>query len=885
MPVFRRICLVAFIAISCSPAAGQPPAHPHPRPVASAASDAGAAQPTGLPSVELAAVPPGTYGPYVGVRPGSAVAVWAEIPGKGKSRRWYTVALGADSSPPAKPLALTDAPGQVGLVAVKPAGGPAKAAGAGKPAGLGQPGFVVVSTRRGFGSQQVEAMVLGVRGELSGGPTALAEPAGDVLWVDAVPTSRGTLALWAVQHGDRADLFDVELGAAGEMAGAVHKVLEGARAWQVVPVKGGAALAAVVADKGHSSAGPVDLLYLDLDGKAGKPLEVSKSPTAELDLDMTRVEGSLLLAWSDERDLEPRVYLASVDATGKLSHPPTPATERVGEQALVRLVRPFEDHGPAYIAWENLTELPEHGTAIKLAPVAADAKLGPSRGVLYMSAEDGSVPEMKATRGGVAALTLAPACRRGGDCDSAEKLPTFIEYDRNMRVVATEPARLSVLGGAGVSLAWGLTCRSRGCMALAALSKSPAPIYALDLTAHTGDWTPPGHQVTPPTPPYAASNAAVAEVPPLSDISATRLGDTTLAAWVTYFDPTTPYKRLKHPAPDGRYDPPRALLQVRAFPDGKPAGEAQTISLRARSLGGVSLAPGDPSNHDALLAWAAMDNKQPQVFLTRVGADGKKQVQHALTHAKGETSDVVAAYVGDGWLVGWVDERTGDPEVYVTKVNRALKPVAPEHRVTSVSGAATGLTMLRRGDHTLLAWSDARDGAEPGWADIYLSRINNADAKPLGPEQRLLATRPHSHSPVLAAFGKGAVVAWVEARPENPLASDSPGIRIGQLDENGAPVAPPIVIPGDGGSPTSVGLSCKEAMCGVVMSVDLGRRAVLQAFEWHPGDARPHLSRLTGLSGPAGESVFPVLLGTDLFFADETRQDSGRVRRLRIQWD
>lgn len=882
--MLRRLCLVALAAIGCSPASQQPPAHPHPHASASAAAstDAGAQEPTGLPSVKLAEVPSGTYGPYVGVRPGSAIAVWAEIPGKGKSRRWYTVALGDGAR--GKPLALTDAPGQVGLVAVKPAGGSKQPASAGKP-GLEKPGFMVVSTRRGFGSQQVEAMMLGARGELRGGPTALAEPTGDVLWVDAVPTSRGTLALWAVQHGDRADLRAVELGPAAEVAGAVHTVLEGARAWQAVPVKRGAAVAGVMANKGHSATGPVEVAYLDLDGKAGKPLAVSKSPTAGLDLDMTRVDGSLLLAWSDERDLEPRIYLASVDAAGKLAHGPAPGTRRVGEQALVRLVAPFEDHGPAYVAWENLTERPDHGRAIKLAAVGADAKLGAPRAVVTMSADDGSVPEMQATRGGVAALTLAPACRKGEDCADADSLPTFVEFNRNLEVVAAEPARLSALGGAGVSLAWGLTCRKSGCMTLAALAKSPAPIFSVDLSAHSGEWTPPGHRVTPPAPPRVVSNAAVAELAPLADVAAVRMGSTTLAAWVTYFDPTTPYQRLKHPAPDGRYDPTRALLQVRAFPDGKPAGKTQTISLRARSLGGVSLAPGDPSKNEALLAWAAMDNKQPQVFLTRVGADGKKQVQHALTHHKGETSDVVATYVGDGWLVAWVDERSGDPEVYVTKVNRALRRVTPEHRVTSVTGAATGLAMLRRGDHTLLAWADARDGAEPGWADIYLARIDNAKAKPLAPEQRLMATRPHSHSPVLAPLGKGAVIAWVEARPRNVLASDSPGIRIAQLDANGRFVSPPAIIPGDGGSPTSVGLSCQDGMCGVVLGVDVGRRAVLQAFEWHPGGKSPHLSRLTGLTGPAGESVFPVLLGRELFFADQTRDRGGRVRRVRIQWD
>jgi hypothetical protein len=137
-------------------------------------------------ATRLALVPAGTFGHYVGVRPEAAIVAWAaDISGK---RRWITRAIGASGEPLSEPKTVADAATEVDLVAIKPLGGDKARA-----------GFVVLASSRAFSGGRVEVMALGPAGELRGGPAALAESLGDVVWVDAFPTDTGAIAMWAVR--------------------------------------------------------------------------------------------------------------------------------------------------------------------------------------------------------------------------------------------------------------------------------------------------------------------------------------------------------------------------------------------------------------------------------------------------------------------------------------------------------------------------------------------------------------------------------------------------------------------------------------------------------------------------------------------------------------
>jgi len=120
--------------------------------------------------------------------------------------------------------------------------------------------------------------------------------------------------------------------------------------------------------------------------------------------------------------------------------------------------------------------------------------------------------------------------------------------------------------------------------------------------------------------------------PALSDVVAASMANGSLVIWLTYFDLNAPVQRLTAPAPDGRFEPLRAQLASRRVPERlEEAPASQTISLRARSPGGVALAP-DPAVGDAFVAWAALDDGKPQVFTTLVDRDGKKIRQRMQQH-------------------------------------------------------------------------------------------------------------------------------------------------------------------------------------------------------------------------------------------------------------
>lgn len=821
-----------------------------------------------MPAERLADVPGGTFGPYLGFHGSRTVAVWAARgPESDDKRHWYSVALDEAGERAGEPRPVAPAAADVGLVSVGALGSEPKG------------GFVVLSTARRFSGVRVEALALEPDGSRRGGPTPLVKNLSEVVWIDSVPTDQGALALWAIRDGDRARLVATELGPAGNPKGSPKDVLANARAWQAISLKKGALIAAVTAGKEPGTPGPVVAVVVDDAGRvAGKPITVSAERTAELDLDMVRAGGRILLAWSDRRKLDPRVYVAALDETGKVVHQPAPLTAPFGPQALIRLVSEPSSKR-AFIAWENFVERPAGKRMIRVAALSPDAELGEATGLVHFAVDDGSMPEIEATSHGVSALTLAPACRVGSPCEKEHWVPTFVQFDHAFDVVGSEPLRLDELDGRAADLAWGLTCGFHECTALAARSSDPAPVFAVRLAPQSREWEPAGARYSPPAPPRPTTIQAIGQVDALGDLAAARVGQGTLAAWLTYFDPAIPYEKPEKPAPDGRYAPVRAILTVRRLPAEGDPPEAEVVSYRARSLGGVALSPNDAS--EALLVWTAIEAKKPQVFTTLLSEAGQKKRQRMLTHSQGEVADVAAAFVGDGWVIAWIDERDGEPEVYVTKVDESLRRVVPERRVTQAAGSPSQVRLLSRGEHVFAVWADARD-SDRGIADLFTVRVSAKDASPLGPEQRLTRTAPHSHSPVLAPVGVGAVAAWIE---ETPGLTETAGavIQVQRLDSGAEAASEPVTVAAPG-KVRAVDLECAEAHCRLVAVVSTDAGAELYTAEFQAGD-RPELSRLGSLSSPPRDAVAPVQVGSDLFYGDLTRDGEARVQWMDVKWE
>lgn len=813
-----------------------------------------------LRASELARVPAATFGPYLGLRPDGALVIWAAR--EGSERKFSVVPLSPAGRPLSLPLRLETAPADLGLVAVRPLG----------------TGFVVAYTSKGEKGEALQALCLDARGQRSGSAVTLGTLPGAALWVEVVATSQGGLVFTATRNSEtppRAELAVVALDprcAAGER----RQLAADALAWQATALGDGALLALV---RGPArSLGSVDAVLVAASGVARTPLVVNPAKGAELDLDATTVGKHAVLAWTDASGIDARVLSAAVDASGKLLAAPAPLTAPEGEQSLVRLVPPAQGAEHAFVAWETLGS-GAPGRRIRLSALTDRGRLsGPSASLDYAS-NDGGAPELASVGDGIAALTLSPACKKNEPCTLSAVVPTFVRLGRDLTPTAVEPLRLEPLGGKAAELGFGLGCTQQGCFSIAAQNRIPAPVFATELVRRSATFRAPVTLADTSSTPRVLEHQALVELESVAAFSVDGSHPDTTVASLTDYDPTTPWRRLDKPAADGRYEPLRARLELMRAPadNAAPAPlSGSPVSLRAHSAGRVAVASG-PTSGQRLVAWAGVDQGQPQVFVTLIGKRGEKLNQRMLTRKKGNVGDVALAWVGDGWIVAWVDERSGDPEVYASKVSAALTRSSPEQRLTNAVGVASDLALAFDGKAARLVWSDARSSELSRHADIFSVVVGPRDALPQAPEVRLATTRAHSFSPAIQAFQTGFAVAWVEAGETG----GSPGaVVFTTLASDGGP-APLLSVPG-AEEPRSVGLWCEGESCRFAAILERNGATELGVASWSGTQLTPWKSLLS-LAGNAAASVPPRVQGDTLFFAD-SGANGVRVRRARVAW-
>jgi hypothetical protein len=852
-----------FVALGLVAACGSPPAPVEPRihRVTPRPAPASVTAVAALRSTAITKVPDGTFGPYVGQGRDGSLVTWAAA--EGEKRGWYVVPVTTTGALHGTPKRVADAAPEVGVVVVR-----------GRPDG---PGYTIVSTRRTALSEWVEVMFIGPNGELTAGPRPLAEIHGSALWIEVVPLGERRLVLWAQPKDELADIEGVVLSARGEPESDPVVYASGVKAWQAMAFGSMAALGTVSGD------GRVLVTFTDgRDASKAKPLVVGSMTHAESDFDLALVQNALLVAWSDGRDGESRVYRSVIGPDHAIVVPEGPLTPPLGEQALVRVVsRPGAAR--AWVAWESPAAREGDVRAFDLAGVDASGRVTPERGRVELESDDAAVPEFAALADGVAALTLASACPRQGECDEGDVMPTFVRFGSKLEVLASEPLRLEGLDGAPAELGWELSCRESSCFALAALGEAPAPVFFAALERRSDAWRPAGRRLGAEALPRIRENRVLVRTDPLSDLALTKTASGSLAGYLTDFNPTTPWAKLKHPASDGRLEPLRAklgLLGLRA--DGSPLAAEQALSIRAHSLGGIALAPGAPGT-PLLAAWTGLDSGQPQVFLSLVGPDGARRSQRMLTHDKGgDVSDVAAIPVAKGWLLAWIDERDHDPELYATRVDEKLTRIGNEHRLTTAPGPATQPALFSLGETAVVAWADARDPGQPGEADIFVERVSTRDGTPIGGERRVLSTRGHSFAPALGRFGSGLALIWLERGSSD--VPDSAGVVIQRLDATGEPTGEPERLPLEQGEPSALAVDCAGDACRIVVAAFAGEDAMLLAGVRRARGEPVPLKRIAALGSRSAAAVPLALEGEELVYADVSDDGSWRVRRALLDW-
>ena len=823
------------------------------------------APPTGVPSLAASAitrVPAGTFGPYLGMRASGGLAVWASM--VADARVWFARPISANGEASGAVVRLGDAPNELGLVAVRPL----------------HEGFARLSSHKTSDGEVVELAIISDSGTLVAGPTSLGRSSKSILWVEVIPNARGTSVLWAASGAGRAEIWTAEVTQKAELVAPARVVARDAGAWQAVALGKGFALAVTHVGKGNTH-GPINLSLIN-GADASTPITINAEISADLDLDMAALGERAVLAWSDHRGGENRVFTAAVDGSGKVIAPAAPATPPLGEQAVLRVIPPVEGGTRGYLAWEALDAQVANYRSFQVAEFQDNGRVSSPRGLFEYWKMDGSMPEIAATPRGVAVLTLAPVCAHDAPCTKASPIaPEFLEFDASFAITSTEPL-WPARANAPSSLAWNLTCPNGACFALTAQASVPSPVALTRLEHLTETYRPPAQRVELPPPPRIIADEALAETPPLSQIALSETNAGTLLGWLTDFDPTTPWVKLSKATPDGRFEPLRARFDLQGFGAAAPfapLGAPENMSLRAHSLGGIALS-GGANQKDTLAAWSGLDGGQPQVFLTLVDKLGKKLAQRMLTHKTGDLSDVALAPVGNDYLVAWVDERSGDPELYATKVNHALARISPEQRITQAPGAATDLSLVATKSGALAVWADARESEQAGAADVYVSALRGTDANRSATEFAVQKTRTHSFSPIARAYGTGALVAWLEAASDR---SDGEPARVSfaELDDTGKLIGSVQSVGVGNGTPVTLGLDCAPPLCHAVVSVDASARAELYAISFNAGKIGNPVRIRTSNNAPS--SVAPLVRGNDVYISDVQRGVS-RLRRLQLEW-
>jgi hypothetical protein len=922
------LLIVGALGLACG-AAPPPKARTRPdRIVRTPAPAAGPSGPALLPAHLIAEIDDEGAAPHFARGAAGAVLVWSA---KG---RWRARLLAPDGAPlGANVLDVAPSAAHVPYAALRAIGD----------------GFVLVWAEAVAKNHAVKVLSLDAKGQVRGAATLITQSTDEISYLDLLPNSKGALVLWEVIRGERSDVV-VAATDGNRAVTAPRAIAEGVIGWEAIATDRGAALATVVAgtEDNGKKLGRVIFTEVDDKGQAQAPHVVSAEPSAQIDVRIIRNGGRYLLAWTDERAIDANVYLAAVEPGGKVVVPPRRAMAPVGEQALVGIVAPSRG-GRALLAWEDLLKGPSDERLIHVAAVDRDAALGTDRASLVF-ASDGP-PDLAADGDGFAAVTLAPAVLAGpktaaqdGEAKEPPVWPTFIRFGPDFTIRASEPVRAAIFASTEnvPYTTRGLSCWDTAsgdgatagagpaaqCITLAGGEGVPAPLAIVSLPVRASPWQAPGRRQGEEKPPRMTGLTALFDGDHIARVAAADLGKGkgSLVAWVTYFlDGSSGDGSPKKGKSDEALGATLGIRPIGA--DGVP-GKTQILSKRAQSIGGVAMAtaparapengakgPGKPA--ETAVAWVAREKGESQVYLTKIGADGAKIAQKKLTivirkkkeDIVNEVSDVAIAYAGgddgnDGWIVAWSDTRDGNAEIYVAKVDRDLKKVIPDRRITEAPGDSAEVQIAVRGKDVFLVWSDARQNVDDG-GDMHVARLDGRTLEKRGPESRIFASEGHSRTPTLISSSAGLVAAWIEepsgdgsgreprqgspGQPAGGRRSDGvgdAGVRVALIDDKGSVIGAPNLIRSEGGSITSVTVAC-EKRCRGVLSSAVGETLVLGAFELTPGAGAGPVKTLGSLSGGVTQDVSPVFAGASaeaLFFADDAVGGSGRVRWMTIAW-
>jgi hypothetical protein len=326
----------------------------------------------------------------------------------------------------------------------------------------------------------------------------------------------------------------------------------------------------------------------------------------------------------------------------------------------------------------------------------------------------------------------------------------------------------------------------------------------------------------------------------------------------------------------------------------------QVISYRARAPGGLALA--GSSDGRALLLWTALDKMRPEVFATLIPRTGKTQ-QRMLTQAAGQVTALAAAVLPQGFMAAWIADPQGQAQVFTARLGADLTPVSPPAPLSVGQGPAVAVQLLRRGDSAWIAWVQSSDNEQR----LLLARLDPKNGARLGEARVVQRTEAGTlSSPVLAAQGGGALLAWIE----HPVVGGGGGRAWAVEIDAGADVrGEPRQIRSSSGDVVAVRVACEGPRCHGSLDCRPPSGALLEGFVWPANGAagaapgkeaaakdaakdalkeaalkeEPTAEELLWRASAASDAPAFAIAEGQIFYGDR-RQQRGLFRRASVDW-
>lgn len=828
-----------------------------------------------------------SIGPLFARRGGSnaaGLAAWLTV-AEGSGRRVMVVPFDANGVPRGTDTPIAEVSMDTTMLVVKPMRGAA-------------PGFIVAWTTLTDRGKSLWTVAVGDNGLPRAKPVELTRTNDDIVWIDVIPTDRGSACIWAEEtRGGDANLIAAPLDTDGKVRTHPTRVATGVVGWHALELPTGIGISTVATAPAEAKPKPSDprLLRdsrpggalsfhrLDADARAvGAPIAVTTKPIVSGDVEVVRDGSRLVFAWTDRSADEPTVAAAALDDKTVIV-PPHRVVETRGGASLLGLA---SGDGGLALMFEAPVRRRGETRRVHVGKLGSTLVVEPKP--LSLEVIGRGRPELAATATGFAVLATTADCETDAPtCVSANAVATLRRTDATVATVQREPLTFIT---DPATLGWGLTCERDVCFALAA---SPGPNGAPSRIRTAA--VQPRENARPPEEKSAGPRK---EGPRIVDITAIASGESVIDIATARFSTgnivatLSSTARAEHKNADERIDPREAktsgvLLSTRIVGESGDVSSTNVISPKALPVGGVAIAGAEKPDDGGALAWVARENGDPEVHVTRIDKRGRRINDVQLTTTKGDASDVTITWANGGWLVAWVDGRDGNGEVYATRVSLDLTRVTREERITNAPGDASDLVAIPHGSDVWLAWADSRESPKDGVADVYVTAVHMRDAKRAFDEKRVLASAAHSRTPHLALGSNSSVyLAWIEEAPmgaETPSASGY-GAFWARLDASGAPTEAPKRLPlaGDGAA-TSVVIEASGDVLRTVVARSTPEAISLDAIDL--ATPSPKASPLLSLDGPPSLDVALALDNGTLYFNDEgPRPADRRARRARIAW-